>query len=91
MAIPNQTRLTLRLPAELKATIEEAAVRLGQSVEEFAVSTLAERARQVIAEHRVTRLSNRDRDLFIRLLDDPAAAPNAALMAAAARYRDATR
>jgi len=91
MPTPNQTRLTLRLPAELKATIEEAATLLGQSAEDFAVSTLVHHARQVIAEHRVTRLSNRDRDLFIRLLDDPTAEPNAALLAAAARYRHATR
>jgi len=91
MAAPKQRRLTLHLPAELKATIEEAAARLGQSVEDFAVSTLIEHARRVIAEHRVTRLSNRDRDLFIRLLDDDGAEPNAALRAAAARYRDAIR
>ena len=37
----NDARLNFRLPADLKQTIEEAAARLGQSVTDFAVSTLA--------------------------------------------------
>jgi len=48
---PHDARLNFRLPADLKTTIEEAAACLGQSVSDFAVSTLAQTARNVIAQH----------------------------------------
>jgi len=83
-------RLNFRLPADLKDTIEEAASHLGQSVTDFAVSTLVQNAREVIKQHNVTRLSNRDRDIFTKLLDDADARPNAALAAAARRYKKAS-
>ena len=78
-----EPRLNFRIPAELKEVIEEAAAALGQSVGDFSVSTLVEHARAVIRERNVTELSRRDRDLFIVLLDDPKAKPNAALVNAA--------
>jgi len=81
----NDARLNFRLPADLKTTIEAAAC-LGQSVSDFAVLTLAQTARNVIEKHQATRLSNRDRDTFMALLDDADARPNMALKAAAKRY-----
>jgi len=87
-ASQNDARLDFRLPAELKETIEQAAAHLGQSVDDFAISTLVQTARQVIQEHNVTRLSAHDRDRFIALLDDADAQPNQALVAAAKRYTD---
>lgn len=81
-------RLNFRLPAELKQTIEEAAAYLGQSVSDFAVSTLVDRAQHIIQAHHVTRLSNRDRDIFLAILHDENAEPNEALKAAAQRYQD---
>jgi uncharacterized protein (DUF1778 family) len=80
-------RLNFRLPSNLKAVIEEAAASLGQSVSEFAVSTLVLRARSVIEQRNVTLLSDRDRDLFITLLNDAECRPNAALVKAAKRYK----
>jgi uncharacterized protein (DUF1778 family) len=85
---PNEARLNFRLPVELKTTIEEAAACLGQSVSDFAISSLAQTARSVIERTQVTRLSNRDRDTFMALLDDADARPNKALKAAAKRYKD---
>jgi uncharacterized protein (DUF1778 family) len=85
---PNEARLNFRLPVELKTTIEEAAACLGQSVSDFAISSLAETARNVIEQHQVTRLSSQDRDIFIALLDDADARPNKALKAAAKRYKE---
>ncbi len=85
--VKNDTRLNFRLPEELKATIEKAAARLGQSVSDFAVSTLVREAREVNREHDVTELSDRDRDVFVSILDDADARPNEALAAAAERYR----
>jgi uncharacterized protein (DUF1778 family) len=86
----NDARLNFRLPAELKQTIEEAAARTGQSVSDFAVSTLVRTARDVIEQERVTRLSNHDRSVFISLLDDPDARPNEALTAAARKFKKAS-
>jgi uncharacterized protein (DUF1778 family) len=84
----NDARLNFRLPAELKETIEEAAAHLGQTVSDFAVSTLAQTARQVIQEHNITRLSQQDRDRFVALLDDTDVEPNKALIRAAKRYHE---
>jgi len=47
----NDARLNFRLSSELKQTIEQAAAVLGQSVSEFAVSTLVEFARKVLQEN----------------------------------------
>ena len=80
-------RLNFRLPSDLKEVIEEAAESLGQSVSDFAVSTLVRQARSVIEQRDVTTLSDRDRDRFIALLDDAEARPNAALLKAARRYK----
>jgi uncharacterized protein (DUF1778 family) len=80
-------RLNFRLPAHLKEVIEEAAASLGQSVSDFAVSTLVQQARSVIGQQHVTTLSNRDRDRFIALLDETDARPNAALVKAAKKYK----
>ena len=80
-------RLNFRLPSALKEVIEEAAASLGQSVSDFAVSTLVQQAREVILQRNVTVLSDRDRDRFFDLLDEAEAEPNAALTKAAKRYK----
>jgi uncharacterized protein (DUF1778 family) len=80
-------RLNFRLRTDLKEVIEEAAAALGQSVSDFAVSTLVEHARAVIEQRNVTVLSDRDRDRFIALLDDTDPRPNPALLKAARRYK----
>jgi uncharacterized protein (DUF1778 family) len=87
-AAPNDARLNFRLPTALKRSIEEAAARTGQSVSDFAVSTLVRTARDVIEQESVTRLSNHDRDVFVSILDDTDAHPNEALTAAAMKYEN---
>lgn len=82
----NDARINVRLSSELKQTIEEAASALGQTVSEFAISTVVREARQVLQDARITRLSNRDRDDFLKALSAIDAKPNAALKAAARRY-----
>ena len=85
--LSDDARLNFRLPTELKQTIEDAAARLGQSVSDFAVSTLVRTAREVIEQENITSLSNRDRNAFIALLDDKNASPNKALATAARKYK----
>ncbi|MBI3465293.1 MAG: DUF1778 domain-containing protein [Planctomycetes bacterium] len=82
----NDARLQLRLPADLKREIEEAAAHLGQSVSEFAVSTLVQVARDVNEQQKVTKLSNRDRDIFLAMLEADRE-PNKALIEAAEFYK----
>lgn len=82
----SEARINVRLPIELKRTIEEAAAALGQTVSEFTISTIVRESRQVLEEAQVTRLSNRDRDSFIAALEADLK-PNKALRTAARRYR----
>lgn len=83
----NDARLNFRLPSHMKRTIEQAAAQTGQSVSDFAISTLVRSAQQVMEQSAETRLSDRDRDLFLAMLDDADARPNDALAAAAKRYK----
>ena len=80
-------RLNFRLEPALKQVIEQAAAVTGQTVSDFAVSTLVQAARQVVQQRDVTELTSRDRDRFLALVDDVDRKPNKALKAAAARYR----
>lgn len=61
--------LHLRLPADSKAIIQEAAAMVGRSVSNFAVVTLVEAARSVLGQEGVTELTNRDRDRFIAVIE----------------------
>jgi uncharacterized protein (DUF1778 family) len=89
-AAPKTNRIEFRLPPEAKRDIERAAMVQGRTLTDFAIDTLTERARAVLAEHDQVRLSNRDRDIFLAMLDaDPK--PNSALLKAARRQRDRVR
>jgi uncharacterized protein (DUF1778 family) len=86
---PSNARMEFRLPARLKKEIERAAAVENRSLTDFATSVLAEAAREVLADqsrHEQVRLSNRDRDRFLAMLDAPPA-PNTALVAAAKKHR----
>lgn len=91
MSAKNDARLNVRLPAGLKRTIEDAAALLGQTVNDFAVSTLVHTARQVVRDQRVTVLTQRDWELFTAIIDDTSAKPNKAMLAAAKRYKRRVR
>ncbi len=83
----SDARINFRLSNELKQTIEDAAAEMGQSVSDFAVSTLVQTARKILHEQQVTRLSDRDRQHFLAMLDGEASEPNKALVNAAKRYK----
>ena len=80
------SRLDFRVDIASKRMIEQAAAAAGQSISDFAKSTLLSKARNVLKQHQETLLSDRDRDIFLALLD-ARAKPNAALKSAAKRYR----
>jgi len=64
-----------------KRLVEQAAAVRGQSVSDFAVSSLVQLSREIIKEANVTRLSARDRDRFLALISKDAQ-PNDALRSA---------
>ena len=81
-------RVDIRTTNEIRSIIEQAATLQGLTVSEYAKAILVEHAREVIEQHETRRLSDRDRDLFLDMLDSPPA-PNDALRAAAADFRRA--
>jgi len=83
----SDARINFRLSSELKKTIEDAAAELGQSMSDFAISTLVQTARKILHDQQVTRLGERDRQLFVELLDNQSSKPNEALVKAAKRYK----
>lgn len=87
MAATNKARINFRLSDDLKKTIEDAAAELGQTISDFCISTLTQAARQVLRDHEITRLSERDRRRFVAMLDDVSSKPNKALTRAARQYR----
>lgn len=82
----NDDRLDFRLNSEAKRVIEQAAALSGQTVKQFAVSTLLQSAEEVLERRRTIHLSSRDRDLFLALLDSDEG-PNQALREAAERFK----
>ena len=65
------SRLNFRLPIELKERIEKAAILSGVTVTDFAINTLAHTADEVLEKHQTRTLSNRDRDIFLEMLENP--------------------
>ena len=85
-AATRKDRLNFRLDRRHKALIERAASASGQSLTEFALSHLVRDAQSVIREQEITVLSDRDREVFLSVLEGARPA-NAALKQAAKIYR----
>ena len=83
----SDARINFRLSGELKKTIEDAAAEMGQSISDFAISTLVQTARKILHDQQVTRLSERNRQLFVALLEDESSKSNEALVKATKRYK----
>lgn len=79
-------RLNFRLPAEIKERIEDAALVSGLTVTDFAINALANSADAVLEKQQTRTLSNRDRDIFLEMLENPPE-PNEALLKAAKEYK----
>jgi uncharacterized protein (DUF1778 family) len=79
-------RLNFRLPPEIKERIENAALVSGVTVTDFAILALAKTAEEVLEKHQSRVLSNRDRDIFLALLENPPE-PNEAFKKAVKEYK----
>ena len=80
-------RLNFRLPSEAKEKIECAAAASGLTVTDFAVHALVNIAEEVLERQYARKLSNRDRDIFLALLDADDE-PNEALKGAFQAHHD---
>ena len=74
-------RINFRLPTDIKDVIERAALVSGQTMTDFAIQTLVRTAQEVLERQQTRTLSDRDRDIFLALLDDETE-PNEALRSA---------
>ena len=79
--------LDLALTGDVVQLIRSAAALRGQSLDEFVLDAAAEASSRVLAGESTTVLSDRDRDRFLELLDQPSE-PNEALRRAAGRQID---
>ncbi len=81
-----QDRIAARVPREVYQTLRRAAELSGATVNQFLVQAALKEAQAVIEREDVIRLSPRDWNWLLPLLDEPPA-PNARLRAAQARHR----
>ncbi len=78
--------MNFRLPPEIKERIENAAMISGVTVTDFAISVLANSAEEVLEKHQTRTISDRDRDIFLNMLENPPE-PNEALKKAVKNYK----
>ena len=83
-------RIEMRLSRDQKSLIQDAAALSGQDVTSFAVSTLLERAQQVIETKNRITLGHRSMKSLIRLLESDRE-PTPALRAAVKRWKQQAR
>ena len=86
-SISHDRRLAIRLKPEHKGVIAQAADLLGLSLSAFTVSTLVDRARQVVSEHASITMNKEDSDRFLAMLDHPRR-PNERLKQAKRRHSE---
>mgnify|MGYP000323084526 CR=1 FL=1 len=79
------TKINFRVPSEIKEVVERAALVSGLTMTDFAIQTLLERANEVLEHYEMRKLSDRDRDIFLALLDEEPQ-PNEALRGAFAAH-----
>jgi uncharacterized protein (DUF1778 family) len=79
-------RINFRLPAASKELIEQAAAVTGQSLTDFAKTTLVRCAREMLEEHNRIVLSQRDGEAFMELLEVKSK-PTPVMARAVKRYR----
>lgn len=67
----DSARINLRTSPEVKELIERAAAMTGSTVSSFMLQNSSEVARRVLAQQEIINLSDRDRDVFLKVLDNP--------------------
>jgi len=79
-------RISVRVPENIHALLSRAAGTLGSSMNQFVLQAAIERARQVVEDENIIRLSGESSRRFFEALENPPA-PNAKLLAAARTHQ----
>ena len=88
--IAKQDRIGARVPHEVYETLCRAAELTGATVNQFLVQSALKEAQAVIEREELIRLSPRDWNWLLELMENPPK-PNARLQAAIERYQEARR
>ncbi len=64
-------QLSLRVPPDTKQILQQAAAIAGQSLTDFMIATSAEKARQLVEQHRVIAMTQSAYDEFVAALNEP--------------------
>lgn len=64
-------RITARVPAQVRETLEMAASMMGSTMNQFIVQTALREAERIIEQERIIRMTSRDSEAFLRALDNP--------------------
>jgi uncharacterized protein (DUF1778 family) len=83
-------RITARVTKKVRNTLEQAAELLGATVNQFVVQTAYEEAQRILERETVIRLSQKDAQMILGLLDSPPK-PNKALKDAVKRFKRSVR
>ncbi|MDR2875645.1 MAG: DUF1778 domain-containing protein [Methylobacillus sp.] len=89
-AVATQDRIGARVPRDVYLTLCRAAELRGATVNQFLVQAALKEAREVIEQEEVIRLSPRDWNWLLDLMENPPK-PNTKLKAALARYQKSKR
>ncbi len=88
--LAKQDRIGARVPHEVYETLRRAAELTGATVNQFLVQAALKEAQEVIEREEVIRLSPRDWNWLLDLMENPST-PNAKLKAAMKHYQKAKR
>ena len=89
-AVDDKSRVTARVPAELRETLEEAARIQGSTLNQFLIQSAYQEAQRILERETVMRLSRRDAQKMFDLLEHPPKA-NKQLREAVKAYRALVR
>ena len=84
-------RMNIRIAVEVKERISKAAALSGQDLTEFAVTTLSEKAAEIIDRHDQLLLDADDYQHFLSTLSEAEFVPSEKSQAIAEKYRRGTR
>ncbi|AFZ26397.1 hypothetical protein Cylst_4303 [Cylindrospermum stagnale PCC 7417] len=82
----NDARVTARISAQVKETLEQAAALSGATLNQFLVQAALKEAHKILEAERVINLSQQDADTVFSLIENPPE-PNVALKAAAVKHQ----
>ena len=88
--VEDKSRITARVPAELRETLEQAAQLQGATLNQFVVQSAFQEAQRIVERETLIRLSQRDAQMVFALLDHPPK-PNACLKQAVKACRAKVR